>query len=137
MRQPLSPRQVVVLDTIRRLTRERGFPPTYRELARALDIRSTNAVKDHLLALQRKGWLRCEASTSRSMVITGDEVPTAPESAGIRRIPGRPGQVVLEVPVAEAVRIRDWLQSRLSSMDLGTGADGLLDALQSATGGRG
>ena len=53
----ITSRQAFVLQQIIRLTDEKGFPPTLRELCEATDIRSTNGVTEHLLALERKGFL--------------------------------------------------------------------------------
>jgi SOS-response transcriptional repressor LexA len=54
-------RQRMVLQAIDTSIRERGFPPTFREIAAALDISSTNAVHDHLVAMDRKGYIRANA----------------------------------------------------------------------------
>lgn len=55
---PLTPRQRHCLDAILRHRDRNGMAPTYRELARALRLRSVGAVQDHLAALERKGWLK-------------------------------------------------------------------------------
>ena len=56
--QPLSPRQRRCLEAVLAHRRRTGLPPTYRELGRALRIASTNGVRGHLKALERKGYLR-------------------------------------------------------------------------------
>ena len=56
--EPLSPRQRRCLEAVLAHRRRTGLPPTYRELGRALGIASTNGVRRHLEALQRKGYLR-------------------------------------------------------------------------------
>lgn len=56
--QPLSPRQRRCLEAVLAHRRRTGLPPTYRELGRALAIASTNGVRGHLKALERKGYLR-------------------------------------------------------------------------------
>lgn len=55
---PLSPRQRRCLEAVLAHRRRAGLPPTYRELGRALGIASTNGVRGHLKALERKGYLR-------------------------------------------------------------------------------
>ncbi len=59
--QPLSPRQRRCLEAVLAHRRRAGLPPTYRELGRALSIASTNGVRGHLKALERKGYLRLGA----------------------------------------------------------------------------
>jgi len=66
--EPLTNRQEKVLSTVLALSRRHGLPPTYRELGRALGIASTNGVRRHLEALQRKGYLRMRA-TARGLAV--------------------------------------------------------------------
>ncbi len=65
--QQLTTRQEMILDFIRRSIRERGYPPTLREIGAQMGIRSTNGVSDHLRALERKGYLRREDMKSRAL----------------------------------------------------------------------
>jgi repressor LexA len=53
----LTRKQNQVLETARRLEHEQGYAPSVRELARALDL-SPPTVQEHLVALERKGFLR-------------------------------------------------------------------------------
>lgn len=57
---PLTDRQRQVLEFIRRTITERGTPPTVREIGLHVGLKSTNAVNDHLRALERKGFLKRE-----------------------------------------------------------------------------
>ncbi len=60
----LTARQGQILDyLIGHLLREH-CPPTYRALAKALRIRSTNGVNDHLKALERKGFIATGVANS-------------------------------------------------------------------------
>lgn len=53
----LSPRQRQMLDYILSTLEQTGVPPTYRDIGKALGIKSTNGVSDHLKALERKGYI--------------------------------------------------------------------------------
>ncbi len=53
----LTPRQSACLSVIVDAMIRNGYPPTLREIGAAMGIRSTNAVHDHLVALERKGAL--------------------------------------------------------------------------------
>ncbi len=66
-REPLTARQRTVLEFIRDSIRRRGYPPTLREIGRALGIRSTNGVRDHVRALERKGYLVRDGVKSRAL----------------------------------------------------------------------
>lgn len=68
--EPLTERQQAVLDFVVAYIRDHRFPPTVREIGRALGIRSTNGVSDHLKALERKGYLERRGMKSRALVPT-------------------------------------------------------------------
>jgi len=63
----LTIRQQQVLDQIQKYLNNSGFPPTIAELAQALQIRSANAIRDHLRALERKGVIKLTAGASRGI----------------------------------------------------------------------
>ncbi|MCU0611263.1 MAG: transcriptional repressor LexA [Candidatus Eisenbacteria bacterium] len=69
----LFPRQRAILREIARFTNERGFPPTLRELAMVLNVRSANGIRQQILALERKGYLRRDARKPRSIALTSPE----------------------------------------------------------------
>jgi repressor LexA len=69
MAKELTRRQREILDFIVRWVEERGFPPTLREIAARFRFASVNAVRDHLKALEQKGYLRRRAGTSRTLTL--------------------------------------------------------------------
>ena len=103
--QPLTERQEAILDFIRRSIRERGYPPTLREIGAQMNIRSTNGVSDHLRALERKGYLRREDMKSRALrpttpdaLAAGDDVP-----AFDIRVDAEPANQAVNVPLVGRV----------------------------------
>ena len=66
----LSPRQRDVLAAIDNIRRIAGFPPSIRELCLALGVSSTNAVADHLKALEKKGAIQRDRMKARSLRLT-------------------------------------------------------------------
>ena len=60
MAKKLTTRQQTVLETIRSWIRERGYPPTIRELGKLLGIKSLRGVTTHLDAIAKKGFLKRE-----------------------------------------------------------------------------
>lgn len=67
----LPRRQADVLAFIRAYLRRQGYAPTIREIGDALGMRSTNGVKEHLVALVRKGFLRRgPKGTTRALTLT-------------------------------------------------------------------
>ena len=51
----LTPRQRLVLETIRSSVESRGYPPSMREIGEAVGLTSPSSVKHQLTALERKG----------------------------------------------------------------------------------
>jgi len=67
-----------IIEFIASTTRQRGYPPSVREIAQAVDLASTSAVHHHLQALEREGMLERGASHSRALRLT----PAAAMRAG-------------------------------------------------------
>lgn len=72
-------RKVRILDFIAATLRARGYPPSVREIARAVGLASTSAVHHHLQILEREGYLERGASQSRALRLT----PTAALRLGL------------------------------------------------------
>jgi repressor LexA len=95
--QGLTKRQEQTLDFIRSSIRDRGYPPTLREIGEHMGIRSTNGVNDHLRALERKGYLRREDMKSRALRVVGEQETAASFTAG--STPGSSEDDTVEVQV--------------------------------------
>src|SRR5687767_3453431 len=63
----LTPRQSRILEVIRETVRERGYPPTVREIGEAVGLTSSSSVHSQLENLQRKGYLQKDASKPRAI----------------------------------------------------------------------
>ncbi len=63
----LTKAQKRVFDFILQHIRQKGYPPTVREVARAFGYRSPLAAKQHIDALVKKGYLRRDPSISRGL----------------------------------------------------------------------
>jgi SOS-response transcriptional repressor LexA len=74
-RPALTGRQALVLAFVQTHTQTVGYPPTLREIGGHMGIRSTNGVNDHLVALERKGYIVRESLKSRSIRV----VPQSPD----------------------------------------------------------
>ncbi len=69
MTRGLTTRQRDILEFIVRSVRDNGFPPTIAEIGDRFGISSTNGVNDHLVALERKGFIE-RSSRARSIRVT-------------------------------------------------------------------
>lgn len=98
--QGLTKRQEQTLDFIRTSIRDRGYPPTLREIGEHMGIRSTNGVNDHLRALERKGYLTREDMKSRALRVVGEEEEApAPEIPERLRLLEEKAEEMLEIQI--------------------------------------
>src|SRR4029079_17022487 len=81
--------------------RDRGYPPSVREIAVAVDLASTSAVHHHLQALEREGLLERGASQSRAIRLTALGMARAgmasKESANVVPFEGRTLPLIGEI----------------------------------------
>lgn len=73
--QNLPPRQQEVYDLLLFCIRQHGYPPTMKELAGLIGVRSVNAVAEHLKALERKGLITQVPGAARGITIVGNKEP--------------------------------------------------------------
>ena len=79
-RPKLTARQQEMLDYIERVVSTTGVPPSIRQIGAALNIRSTNGVRSHLKALEKKGYIHRSQRTSRGIAML-DRLKKAATSA--------------------------------------------------------
>jgi repressor LexA len=72
---PLTPRQERLLRIIEESVAKRGYAPTLQEMAQAMGIASLQGVKDHLTALERKGYLNRFPGRRRAITVTQPLLP--------------------------------------------------------------
>ncbi len=86
--EALGPRQKRVLDFILSTVEERGYPPSVREIADAVGLASPSTVHAHLEALQKKGYIRKDATKPRAIAISyAPGMGPAESSSGVRHVP--------------------------------------------------
>jgi repressor LexA len=66
-------RQQRILDVISSTVRERGYPPTVREIGEAVGLTSSSSVHAQLANLERKGLLRKDPTKPRAMTLATEE----------------------------------------------------------------
>lgn len=65
----LTSRQQQLLSYIETAMAESGYPPTLYEMAKAMGDITVKGVKDHLRALEKKGYLRCFPGKRRAVEV--------------------------------------------------------------------
>ena len=73
MPEVLTTRQREILDYLRKMLREKAYPPTVREIGLAIGLSSSSTVQNHLNTLERKGYIKRDAAKSRAIEITEKE----------------------------------------------------------------
>ncbi len=66
----LSARQIAILDFIKKETRTKGYPPSVREIGKAVGLSSSSTVHGHLAQIEEKGYIRRDPSKPRAIEIT-------------------------------------------------------------------
>jgi repressor LexA len=101
----LSNRQTRIIEFIRDYRTEHGYPPTMREIGRAVDISSTSVVDYNLNALEKMNLLRRDREISRGIELVGDEPEAIEPSVTIPII----GQIAAGSPIEAIDGIRETL----------------------------
>lgn len=63
-------RQMNILRFIYNMVESKGYPPTVREIGRAVSLSSTSTVHGHLARLTKKGLLKRDPTKPRAMEVT-------------------------------------------------------------------
>src|SRR3990172_3092360 len=70
----ITSRQQRILDFIASTVRERGYPPTVREIGEAVGLTSSSSVHAQLANLERKGLLHKDPTKPRAMALEAPRV---------------------------------------------------------------
>lgn len=68
----LSKRQQEILDYIKREVRDKGYPPSVREIGEAVGLASSSTVHGHLARLEQKGLIRRDPTKPRAIEVLDD-----------------------------------------------------------------
>ncbi|MDJ0769831.1 MAG: transcriptional repressor LexA [Ilumatobacter sp.] len=84
----ISARQREILEFIESQMRDRGFPPSVREIGEAVGLTSPSTVHSHLNTLTRLGYLRRDPTKPRAIEVRWDENSGAVmERRPVRHVP--------------------------------------------------
>jgi len=67
--EKLSQKQLQILEYMKKEVREKGYPPSVREICDAVGLKSTSTVHGHLERLERKGYIKRDPSKPRAIEI--------------------------------------------------------------------
>ncbi|WP_219837530.1 transcriptional repressor LexA [Paenibacillus sp. R14(2021)] len=103
----LSNRQQAILEFIKTEVREKGYPPSVREIGEAVGLASSSTVHGHLDRLEKKGLIRRDPTKPRAIEILDGEDNEIPFPLSIAKVPVV-GKVTAGVPITATENIEDY-----------------------------
>jgi repressor LexA len=119
----LTKRQQEIFDFIRKYSAKYGYPPTVRDIGKAVGLASSSTVHAHLANLEKIGLLRRDPSKPRAIELLDRAVGNAVDSVrGMVRTEGLPvlGSVAAGQPMLAEENIEDYV----SIPDIAGGREG-------------
>ncbi|MCR8848784.1 transcriptional repressor LexA [Rossellomorea sp. SC111] len=113
----LSKRQQDILQYIKVAVREKGYPPSVREIGEAVGLASSSTVHGHLARLESKGLIRRDPTKPRAIEILDLEEDTIPR----QRVVNVPliGKVTAGQPITAVENVEEFfpLPERMAPSD--------------------
>jgi repressor LexA len=102
----LTKRQKEIFDFIRRYAARYGYPPTVREIGKAVGLHSSSTVHAHLANLEKVGLLRRDPTKPRAIELLVDRAKR------VMRAPGLPlvGHVAAGEPILAEENIEEYVE---------------------------
>ena len=101
----LTKRQQEIFDFIKRYSAKHGYPPTVRDIGKAIGLTSSSTVHAHLANLEKLGALRRDPTKPRAMEIL-DKAKKAVVPAGLPLV----GRVAAGQPILAEENIEDYVE---------------------------
>jgi repressor LexA len=104
----MSNRQNSILEFIKNEVRDKGYPPSVREIGEAVGLASSSTVHGHLDRLEKKGLIRRDPTKPRAIEILGfeDDSPYR-VAASVRPVP-LVGKVTAGMPITATENIEEY-----------------------------
>ena len=103
----LSNRQQAILEFIKTEVREKGYPPSVREIGEAVDLASSSTVHGHLERLEKKGLIRRDPTKPRAIEILDGDDNEIPFPLAVAKVPVV-GKVTAGVPITATENIEEY-----------------------------
>jgi repressor LexA len=119
----LTKRQQEVFDFVKRYSSEHGYPPTVRDIGKAIGLTSSSTVHAHLSNLEKIGLLRRDPSKPRAIELLKDTARKGADTARKAVAPeGLP--LVGRVAAGQPVLAEENIEEFVDVPDLAGGSDG-------------
>jgi repressor LexA len=113
----LTKRQQEIFDFIKSYSSKHGYPPTVRDIGKAVGLASSSTVHAHLANLEKAGLLRRDPSKPRALELLDRAVEGVRDTVqqGVQSIVGSTGlpvvgQVAAGAPILAEENIEDYVQ---------------------------
>jgi repressor LexA len=106
MELKLTKRQQEIFDFVRRYAGEHGYPPTVRDIGKAIGLTSSSTVHAHLANLEKLGVLRRDPTKPRAIEVLVDRAKAAVAPSGLPLV----GQVAAGQPVLAEENIEEYVE---------------------------
>jgi repressor LexA len=105
----LSSRQKAILDYIKKSVKEKGYPPSVREIGEAVGLASSSTVHGHLARLEKKGFIRRDPTKPRAIELLdrGDLEETVRSSDTV--LVPLVGEVTAGEPITAIENVEEYL----------------------------
>jgi repressor LexA len=101
----LTQRQQEIFDYVKRYVGEHGYPPTVRDIGKAIGLASSSTVHAHLANLEKAGVLRRDPTKPRAIEVLKDKAREVVAPAGLPMV----GQVAAGQPVLADENIEEYV----------------------------
>ena len=102
----LSKRQREIFDYISRYLSRHGYPPTVREIGKAVGLHSSSTVHAHLSKLEKLGVLKRDPTKPRAMEVLVERAKKAIRPTGLPLV----GHVAAGEPILAEENVEEYLQ---------------------------
>ena len=101
----LTKRQREIFDFIKSYSADHGYPPTVRDIGKAIGLTSSSTVHAHLSNLEKLGLLRRDPTKPRALELLGDAARKVVGRSGLPLV----GRVAAGAPVLADENIEDYV----------------------------
>jgi repressor LexA len=101
----LTKRQQEIFDFVKQHVGEHGYPPTVRDIGKAIGLTSSSTVHAHLANLEKLGLLRRDPTKPRAIEVLVDRAKQAVMPGGLPVV----GQVAAGAPVLAEENIEEYI----------------------------
>jgi repressor LexA len=101
----LTKRQQEIFDFVKKYVGEHGYPPTVRDIGKAIGLTSSSTVHAHLANLEKLGMLRRDPTKPRAIEVLKDKAREVVAPAGLPVV----GQVAAGQPVLAEENIEEYV----------------------------